>query len=208
MCAKGSQQQVVAMVGSLTAEAHCPDCASTDPSDSWLQCRKESILVFDCGRHASSSSYRSVCACYLSTLHGPLVDSALLVSKRGAMPADTLLTFVRPLCRPVGDPKPQALQGSRGFVVGDVKMSDVIGCAPMQHPFLSLCLWCCSFPTFAYLPPAKNSVNNASQPHSDCFWPAAQHTHVAGSQSPSIHQLYARPHTVLVMMMILVVVKC
>ena len=36
----------------------------------------------------------------------PLVDGALLVSKRRSPAPDDLLTFVRPLCRPVGDPKP------------------------------------------------------------------------------------------------------
>ena len=51
----------------------------------------------------------------------PLVDGALLVSKRRSPAPDDLLTFVRPLCRPVGDPKPRGLQGSTGFVVGVVR---------------------------------------------------------------------------------------
>ena len=51
----------------------------------------------------------------------PLVDGALLVSKRRSPAPDDLLTFVRPLCRPVGDPKPRSLQGSTGFVVGVVR---------------------------------------------------------------------------------------
>ena len=38
----------------------------------------------------------------------PLVDGALLVSKRRSPAPDDLLTFVRPLCRSVGDPKPLA----------------------------------------------------------------------------------------------------
>ena len=33
-----------------------------------------------------------------------------------------LLTLMRPLCRPGGDPKLQALQGSTGFLVGDVRL--------------------------------------------------------------------------------------
>ena len=42
----------------------------------------------------------------------PLVDSALLVIKRRSSPPDGLLTFVPPLCRPIGDPK---LAGQHGF---------------------------------------------------------------------------------------------
>ena len=51
----------------------------------------------------------------------PLVDGALFVSKRRSPAPDDLLTFVCPLCRPVGDPKPRGLQGSTGFVVGVVR---------------------------------------------------------------------------------------
>ena len=43
----------------------------------------------------------------------PLVDGALLVSKRRSPAPDDLLTFVRPLCRPVGDPKPRACRAAR-----------------------------------------------------------------------------------------------
>ena len=42
----------------------------------------------------------------------PLVDGALLVSKRRSPALDDLLTFVRPLCRPVGDPKPRACRAA------------------------------------------------------------------------------------------------
>ena len=50
----------------------------------------------------------------------PLVHGTLLVSKRRSPAPDDLLTFVRPLCRPVGDPETPGLQGSTGFVVGDI----------------------------------------------------------------------------------------
>ena len=56
----------------------------------------------------------------------PLVDGALFVSKRRSPAPDGLLTFVRPLCRPGEDPKPQALQSSTGFVVGDVGLLSML----------------------------------------------------------------------------------
>ena len=56
----------------------------------------------------------------------PLVDSALLVSKRRSPAPDNLLTFVRPLCRLVGDPKPRGLQGITGFVVGVVRLLSLV----------------------------------------------------------------------------------
>ena len=67
----------------------------------------------------------------------PLVDGALLVSKRRSPAPDDLLTFVRPLCRPVGDPKPRGLQGSTGsafYYAHNIPDACVLAC--ISHPLM------------------------------------------------------------------------
>ena len=69
-----------------------------------------------CGNFTSSLAAHLIILCIYPAC--PLVNGALLVDKGGALPQ----IFVHPTCRPGENPKPQALQGSTGFVVGDVRL--------------------------------------------------------------------------------------